>query len=235
MPRSVKRTGQPLPNFLWDKTALALGVKRSATRHPVFAEREHAAFRDLHRRLLADCDDDAVRAFLRFLDRWRPDDYRRLRHADEMLDANVVFRLGGELGFLHDRTSVKRIWSDHLEESGGAEGRCLVTGERASIARLHPSVKGIAGAQSSPGRCADAGHRGRRAVSAIVAGGYRQSDAGGQRHQRHACGHVARRMSSSGHSRRRRAHERTAAAVFPQPVGTARMSGGCPPSAMSVW
>ncbi|MCY3841521.1 MAG: type I-C CRISPR-associated protein Cas8c/Csd1 [Gammaproteobacteria bacterium] len=150
VPRPVKRTGQPLPNFLWDKTAFALGVKRdSETRELVPAEREHAAFGDFHRRLLADCDDDAVRAFLRFLDRWRPDDYQGLRHADEMLDANVVFRLDGELGFLHDRTSVKRIWSNHLEESGGAEGRCLVTGERASIARLHPSVKGIAGAQSS--------------------------------------------------------------------------------------
>ena len=150
VPRPVKRTGQPLPNFLWDKTAFALGVKRdSKTRQPVPAEREHAACRDLHRRLLADCDDDAVRAFLRFLDRWRPDDYRRLRHADEMLDENVVFRPDGELEFLHDRASVKRIWSDHLEESGGAEGRCLVTGKRASIARLHPSVKGIAGAQSS--------------------------------------------------------------------------------------
>ena len=28
VPRPVKRTGQPLPNFLWDKTAFALGVKR---------------------------------------------------------------------------------------------------------------------------------------------------------------------------------------------------------------
>lgn len=150
VPRPVKRVGQPLPNFLWDKTAFSLGVKRdSETRQPVSVEREHAAFRNLHRRLLADCDDDAVRAFLRFLDRWQPDDYRRLRFADEMLDANVVFRVGGELAYLHERASVKRIWLNHLDESGAAEGRCLVTGERASIARLHPSVKGIAGAQSS--------------------------------------------------------------------------------------
>ena len=31
----------------------------------------------------------------------------------------------------------------------GAEGLCLVTGERAPIARLHPSIKGVRGAQSS--------------------------------------------------------------------------------------
>ena len=42
-------------------------------------------------------------------------------------------------------------------------------------------------------------------------------------------------MSSSGHSRRRHAHARTAAAVFPHPVGTARMSGRRSHSARLAW
>ena len=150
VPRAVKRTGQPVPNFLWDKTAFALGVKRdSETRQPTVAELEHAAFKDLHRRLLATANGEAIRAFRLFLDRWRAERYARLRYADDMLDANVVFRLAGERQFLHERASAERVWLDHLEDEGGAEGRCLVTGERASIARLHPSIKGLVGAQAS--------------------------------------------------------------------------------------
>ncbi len=151
VPRPVKRTGQPVPNFLWDKTAFALGVKRdTGTREPVCVVGEHAAFKDFHQRMLATCEDEAALAFLRFLDRWRARDFESLRHAEGMLDANIVFRLdGAALEFLHERPFVQDIWLNHLVEEEGAKGLCLVTGERAAIARLHPSVKGVAGAQSS--------------------------------------------------------------------------------------
>ena len=143
VPRAVKRTGQPVPNFLWDKTTFALGA---GSREPVLVEREHAAFKDFHRRLLATCEDPGARAFLRFLDRWRAEDFENLRHAEDMRDANVVFRIAGaEREFLHQRPFVRDIWLNRLEQ--GAKGLCLVTGERASIARLHPSVKGVTGAQ----------------------------------------------------------------------------------------
>ncbi len=153
VPCGVKRTGQPLPNFLWDKTAFSLGVKRNAdTKALVPVVREHAAFKDFHRRLLATCEDDGALALLRFLDRWRAEDFESLRYAEHMLDTNVVFRLdGAALEFLHERDSLKDIWLNHLaeKEDESAKGLCLVTGERAAIARLHPSVKGVDGAQSS--------------------------------------------------------------------------------------
>ncbi len=151
VPRPVKRTGQPLPNFLWDKTAFSLGVKRdAATKEPVRVAGEHAAFKDFHRRMLWICEDEGALAFLRFLDRWRAEDFESLRYAEDMLDANIVFRLdGAALEFLHERPSVQDIWLNHLVAAEGAKGLCLVTGERAAIARLHPSVKGVAGAQSS--------------------------------------------------------------------------------------
>ena len=96
--------------------------------------------------MLATCEDPGARAFLRFLDRWRAEDFENLRHAEDMRDANVVFRIAGaEREFLHQRPFVRDIWLNRLEQ--GAKGLCLVTGERASIARLHPSVKGVTGAQ----------------------------------------------------------------------------------------
>ena len=147
VPRAVKRTGQPVPNFLWDKTAFAFGA---GTKEPSRVAREHAAFKDFHRQLLATCEDLGARAFLRFLDRWQTEYFESLPYAEEMPDANVVFRLdGAALEFLHGRHALKDVWLNHLAEQDGAKGMCLVTGQRASIARLHPSVKGVAGAQSS--------------------------------------------------------------------------------------
>ena len=80
---------------------------------------------------------------------WRVEEYDGLPHAQEMLDTNIVFSLEDEMQSLHERRSVKRIWLDHLAAEQGASGLCLVTGEQTSIARLHPSVKRVAGAQGS--------------------------------------------------------------------------------------
>ena len=151
-PQAVKRTSGVAANFLWDKTAYALGAKRNLdTKQPAPAEREHAAFRALHEKLLAGSDDEGLRALRAFLNAWRPEEYSRLRHAEDMLDTNVVFRLDGDAGFLHDRAAAKEIWSAHLDRrSADAEqGFCLVSGRRAPVARLHPALKGVLGAQSS--------------------------------------------------------------------------------------
>ena len=151
-PQAVKRTSGVAANFLWDKTAYALGAKRSPdTKRQAPAEREHAAFRELHEELLAGSDDAGLRALRTFLNEWRPEEYSGLRHAEDMLDTNVVFRLDGDTGFLHDRAAAKEIWSAHLDRrSAGAErGFCLVSGRRAPVARLHPALKGVFGAQSS--------------------------------------------------------------------------------------
>ena len=146
VPRTVKRTGQPAPNFLWDKTSFVLGAGTGACSRVL---REHAAFKDFHERQLASSNDEGAQALLRFLRGWRVEEYHDLPHAPEMLDTNIVFSLEDVMQFLHKRSSVKQIWLDHLTSEQGASGLCLVTGEQTSIARLHPSVKGVAGAQGS--------------------------------------------------------------------------------------
>ena len=146
VPRAVKRTGQPAPNFLWDKTSFVLGAGTNEFSRVL---REHTAFKDFHERLLVSSGDEGARALLRFLKGWRVEAYHDLPHALEMLDTNIVFSLEEEMQFLHKRSSVTQIWLDHLASEQGASGLCLVTGEQTSIARLHPSVKGVAGAQGS--------------------------------------------------------------------------------------
>lgn len=146
VPRAVKRTGQPAPNFLWDKTSFVLGAGTSESSRVL---REHIAFKDFHERLLASSCDEGARALLRFLKRWRVEEYDGLPHAQEMLDTSIVFSLVDEMRRLHERSWMKQVWLNHLAAQQGTSGLCLVTGEQTSIARLHPSVKGVAGAQGS--------------------------------------------------------------------------------------
>ena len=152
VPRSVTRSVNVAPNFLWDKTAYVLGVNRNPdTKAPAACRRgERDAFVELHARLLGGTDDEGLRSLLTFLRVWDIERYAGLPHATEMLDANVVFRLDGageEL--LHERVAARELWGRHLAEKADRQRVCLVTGERAATSRLHPKIKGVYGAQSS--------------------------------------------------------------------------------------
>ena len=146
------RTGtRVVPNFLWDKTAYALGVTRHrVTGTPSPAQRgEHDTFKAMHRTLLANTEDEGLRAVLAFLDQWDVAAYDDLPNANDMLGENVVFRLDGELRHIHERPAARRVWQGFLASQSDAEGLCLVTGERAPVPRLHPRIKGVRGAQSA--------------------------------------------------------------------------------------
>ena len=89
---------------------------------------------------------------MKFLENWRPYRFAELRGADEVLDTNVVFRLGSELQFLHERPASDEIWLNHLNSSilaDGSKQQCLVSGELHAPKRLHDKIKGVRGAQSS--------------------------------------------------------------------------------------
>jgi CRISPR-associated protein Csd1 len=145
VPAAVKRTVAILPNLLWDKTAYALGRTGGAGRRTV---EEHAAFRALHAEVLAEASDPGLTALRRFLEGWRPERFDSSPFSAEMLDANIVFALDGEQGFLHEREAARRLVEARLG-GDGPRGLCLVTGADAPLQRLHPVIKGVEGAQSS--------------------------------------------------------------------------------------
>ena len=151
VPQAVTRSANVAPNFLWDKTAYALGVTRDAVTGEAGTCRrgEDERFRRLHRELLSETDDEGLRAFLAFIDDWRAERYSSLPCSADMLDTNVVFRLDGRREFIHQSSAAHRIWQRHLESDSNAERLCLVTGELAQAARIHPKIKGVHGAQSS--------------------------------------------------------------------------------------
>jgi CRISPR-associated protein Csd1 len=69
-----------------------------------------------------------------------------------MKDQNVVFALESERLdgiYLHDRPAARALWGRLSAEGDKTEAVCLISGEYAPVARLHPAIKGVWGAQSS--------------------------------------------------------------------------------------
>lgn len=153
VPQPAKRTVGIKSNFLWDKTSYVLGVSATSKR----ADKEHEAFKALHEEALAGEDDAGLAALRAFLQRWSRDQFQPPFFSEEMRDANFVFRLDGEHGYLHERPAAQSVRGRLLggEADGGGNGggaavaTCLVTGESLPVARLHPPIKGVYGAQSS--------------------------------------------------------------------------------------
>lgn len=149
VPHSVKRAANIASNFLWDKTSYVLGVTAKETKR---TEEEHRAFVEKHINAIGDSTDVGLRAFRLFLENWCPEDFIGPVWREEMKDQNVVFALENNRLkniYLHDSDASKSLWKEVSSEGEKKSDICLITGETSNIARLHPSIKGVWGAQSS--------------------------------------------------------------------------------------
>lgn len=151
VPNAPKRSANTAPCFLWDKTSYVLGLTASdADKDLERAAKTHQAFKAYHQQWIGDNDDVGLQAVLAFLHRWGArEDPRNALIDDDMLDANVLFRLEGQQGFIHERAAAKKIRAKQLATHRDDERTCLVTGEPSAVAELHPAIKGVNGAQSS--------------------------------------------------------------------------------------
>ena len=149
VPQPVKRTAGIAPNFLWDKTPYVLGVTAGEGKR---VAEEHAAFVDRHVEALQETDDLGLKALLLFLESWTAEQFAELGWPEEMKDQNVVFALESERRqniHIHDRPKARALWAKVSAEGERKDAICLVTGENSPVSRLHPSIKGVWGAQSS--------------------------------------------------------------------------------------
>lgn len=155
VPEQVKKSSGYAANFLCDNSTFLLGADAKGT--PERAIRCFAASRELHEKVLAGIDSKAAQAVLRFFEKWEPGSACEAltRVSSEEIAEGVL--AGGNLEFtvrgipVLDDAAIGRAWESYrrslCDESSVAT--CLVSGERAPIARLHPSVRGVAGAQAS--------------------------------------------------------------------------------------
>lgn len=145
VPAATKRTRDIAPNTLWDKTAYTLGRTASESKRTA---QEHARFVADHLTMLAGTDDEGLLALRRFLEVWQPADFDQPPFVADMLDTNVVFRLDGEQRFIHERPKSRALVAGRASDATG-DTICLITGRPAAVTRLHPTIKGVDGAQSS--------------------------------------------------------------------------------------
>ena len=152
VPSPVKRSSGIRPNFLCDTSSYLLGVDGKGK-----ADRSidcFAASKALHLQLLREVDSPIARAIVRFFEHWDPS--QAASHPALQEDWEELLK-GGNLTFSLDKLfaaqdpAIADAWTRHYEDSSDdAEPiRCLVTGQTGTLARLHPSIKGVAGAQSS--------------------------------------------------------------------------------------
>lgn len=151
VPAPVKRTVGIAANFLCDNSGYLLGADGKGK--PKRALECFEAAKKLHLEVLQNAPSPAARAVAAFFESWQPAGAAehpalKARWDDIMKGGNLVFWYDGAP--VTDNEEVRQAWQRRYDSRGGGDSAiCLVTGSRAPVERLHPTIKGVAGAQSS--------------------------------------------------------------------------------------
>lgn len=151
LPQPIKRASNIAPNFLWDNTTYVLGISDKDDEKPEYSLDRFKAFQQFHHDLLQNVDSAAAHSLLAFLESHIPTTARSQPAIGKYLETllqggNLVFQYNGK--FIHNDAAIRKVWDVHKKEQGDIQAQCLITGELAPLARLHPSLKGVRGARS---------------------------------------------------------------------------------------
>ena len=151
VPAQVKRAVNIAPNFLCDNSSYLLGADSKGK--PERTADCFAAAKELHLKLLAEADSPAARAVKGFFESWDPQTASAHPALSEdweeiLKGGNLIFWFRG--GAVTEDAAVREAWQRQYAagDNGADEEICLVTGKRGPVARLHPSIKGVVGAQA---------------------------------------------------------------------------------------
>ncbi len=151
VPEQVKRSSGIEANFLCENSGYFLGCDQKGK--PEHTMKCFDACSKLHHELLNGVEHPAAKAILRFFETWEPAKAAENEFIapiiKDLSTGNIVFMLGGT--YAQEVSEIANVWQAHYDkkEADAVQMRCLVTGEIAPIARLHPTIKGVQGAQSS--------------------------------------------------------------------------------------
>lgn len=150
VPQGVKKTVDITANLLWDTASYIFGI--DTRDNPERARKQREAFRERLMQQLGDLD--VVKSVISFLDNMTMDRLSQEPCWEEVASKKnpvLSFRINGDLELVCQRPEVReRINSLLAAESETAmRGVCLVTGRDTTIKRLHSSIKGVVGAQTT--------------------------------------------------------------------------------------
>lgn len=151
LPSPVKRTVGVEANFLCDHSGYILGVDdKGKTERTVEC---HKACIELHRKILSNVDSPAARAVLAFFENLNPE---KIGETSSLTDSLSDIISGKNLIFyhnfrpVHEDPEIMEAWNGYYRtDDDVTEMTCLVTGKFGPVEAVHPSIKGIVGAQSS--------------------------------------------------------------------------------------
>ena len=151
VPAQIKKSSGIASNFLCENSTYFLGVDNKGK--PEWTRKCFLACKEHHEKLLAQSDSPPARAVVRFFQNWNPETGRENETLKDYLEdittgANLVFDY--QNCFVHQYPEIQSLWNNtYVASDDGEKLRCLVTGIYGSVARLHPSIKGVVGGQSS--------------------------------------------------------------------------------------
>ena len=156
VPRLATRANAIVAGLLFDNAKYVLGVSNEDGKADRL-ERCTAAFREEVDAAAAQTQDIGVLAVAKFLEQLPQQrasvlsKYPFGSSSDWTGSENIAFRFDPDDSLVHARPTVVEFFASKRasDVSGGASARCLVTGQNAVPARLHPSVKRIPQAQTS--------------------------------------------------------------------------------------
>lgn len=147
VPQSVKRTVGVKPYLLWDNIEYALGANPRKRKD---VKERHEAFKERIREEFGNKKIPSIKALIKFLDNDPVKQIKNSGYADlwqQILEENpfIVFKIDGA----DHNTICDDIRDDISIAPAEGEGVCLITGEtKVEIARLHPDLKGVRGANT---------------------------------------------------------------------------------------
>ena len=154
VPAPAKRTVGIKANFLCDNSSYFLGIDSKGK--PERALSCFQAAKELHLSLLNNIETPCAIGVRRFFEQWAPQNaVERLKndpYYEEILQGgNLVFMVDDS--YAQKDPLIENAWQSAYDgvskEDKGELDRCLITGEATVPEKIHPSVKGIPGAQSS--------------------------------------------------------------------------------------
>lgn len=146
VPEQVKRAVNISANYLWDNCVYFLGISDKEAKDPEYTAKRFEAFRQWNIEMLSKVESPASKAVIIFLNDYEPTKGRKhpkiLPHLEAILKGgNLVFMFDGK--FVHEDIAIRQAWEKYKGSSNAELIQCLVTGEIAPLARLHPNLKGI--------------------------------------------------------------------------------------------
>ncbi len=138
------------PGFLWDNQTYFLG-RQPEDKKEGFGQERFEASRSRHLELESQIDCPEFSTVCRFLKNWDPARIEEFPILNNVGTGFGVFQIQGEKNYVHNCSKILTWWrANQPKEDSGTLGQCLITGESdVEIARLHPKIKSVTGAQSA--------------------------------------------------------------------------------------